>query len=131
MAPGGRHAVGKTAELVMTLPPLAGLVATIALLRKQPRQGWDSPDMTKHLPAIGALWRVIPGDLGTFLGLRADKHARVLDDTQSPIKGLYAVGNDMASFMGGNYPGAGITIGPAMTFGYIAARHIAGVESND
>ena len=75
--------------------------------------------------------RVIPGDLGTFLGLRADKHARVLDDTQSPIKGLYAVGNDMASFMGGNYPGAGITIGPAMTFGYIAARHIAGIESND
>ena len=74
--------------------------------------------------------RVIPGDLGTFLGLRADKYARVLDDTQSPIKGLYAVGNDMASFMGGNYPGAGITIGPAMTFGYIAARHIAGVESN-
>ena len=63
MAPGGRHTVGETAELVMTLPPLTGLVATIALLRQQPRQGWDSPDMTKHLPAVRALWRVIPGDL--------------------------------------------------------------------
>ena len=75
--------------------------------------------------------RVIPGDLGTFLGLRTDACARVLDDAQTPIKGLYAVGNDMASFMGGNYPGAGITIGPAMTFGYIAARHIAGVDPTE
>ena len=75
--------------------------------------------------------RVIPGDLGTFLGLRTDANARVLDATQTPIKGLYAVGNDMASFMGGNYPGAGITIGPAMTFGYIAARHIAGVQDTE
>ena len=72
--------------------------------------------------------RVVPGDLGTFLGLRADEHARVLDAQRQPIPGLYAVGNDMASFMGGNYPGAGITLGPAMTFGYIAAHHLAGIE---
>ena len=43
------------------------------------------------------------------------------------IPGLYAVGNDRASIMGGNYPGAGITLGPNMTFGYITGRHLAGV----
>ena len=75
--------------------------------------------------------RVVPGDLGTFMGLKTDALARVLDETRTPIPGLYAAGNDMASFMGGDYPGAGITIGPAMTFGYIAARHLAGAESDN
>lgn len=69
--------------------------------------------------------KMIPGDIGTFLGLRADGHARVLDGAGEPIPGLYAAGNDMTSVMGGTYPGAGITIGPALTFGYIAARHAA------
>lgn len=69
--------------------------------------------------------KMIPGDIGTFLGLRVDGHARVLDGTGVPIRGLYAAGNDMTSVMGGTYPGAGITIGPALTFGYIAARHAA------
>ena len=69
--------------------------------------------------------KMIPGDIGTFLGLRCDGHARVLDGGGRPIPGLYAAGNDMTSVMGGTYPGAGITIGPALTFGYIAARHAA------
>ena len=69
--------------------------------------------------------KVVPGDLGTFAGLRGDHHARVLDQAGQPIPGLYAAGNDLASIMGGNYPGGGITLGPAMTFGYIAAHHMA------
>lgn len=72
--------------------------------------------------------RIRPGDIGTFAGLRTDEHARVLDDSGAVIAGLYAAGNDMASVMRGTYPGAGITIGPALTFGYIAARDLAGVE---
>ncbi|HTO51104.1 MAG TPA: FAD-dependent oxidoreductase [Burkholderiales bacterium] len=70
--------------------------------------------------------RLVPGDLGTFIGLSTDPLARVLDVNERPIPGLYAVGNDQASVMGGTYPGAGITIGPAMTFGYIAGRDLAG-----
>ena len=66
------------------------------------------------------------GDLGTFDGITTDVVGHVLDGKDRPIDGLYAVGNDMASIMGGNYPGAGITLGPALTFGYIAGRHIAG-----
>ncbi len=69
--------------------------------------------------------RVVPGELGTFAGIGTDRHGRVLGQEKTPVAGLYAVGNDAVSVMGGTYPGAGITIGPAMTFGYIAARHIA------
>ena len=69
---------------------------------------------------------VVVGDLGTFAGLRSDGNARVLNAAGAPIPGLYAAGNDMASIMGGNYPGGGITLGPALTFGFIAARHLAG-----
>jgi predicted oxidoreductase len=66
---------------------------------------------------------VVPGDIGSFAGLRTDAHARALDAQSRPIEGLYVAGNDAASFMGGTYPGAGITLGPAMVFGHIAARH--------
>jgi succinate dehydrogenase/fumarate reductase flavoprotein subunit len=69
--------------------------------------------------------KVVPGDIGSFVGLRTDEHARALDVHGKPIEGLYVAGNDAASFMGGTYPGAGITLGPAMIFGHIAASHAA------
>jgi succinate dehydrogenase/fumarate reductase flavoprotein subunit len=72
--------------------------------------------------------RIRPGELGSFAGLQSDDQARVLDRDGKVIEGLYAVGNDAASIMGGNYPGGGITLGPAMTFGYLAARHAAGAQ---
>ena len=80
--------------------------------------------------------KVVPGSLGTFAGLVTDERARVLDAEQRPIAGLFATGNDMASIMGGNYPSGGITLGPAMTFGYIAGRTLAnqpvtGLEPNE
>jgi len=66
------------------------------------------------------------GDLGTYAGILTNASAQVLDERRRPIEGLYAAGNDMASIMGGSYPGPGITLGPAMTFGWIAGRHLAG-----
>ena len=68
---------------------------------------------------------VYPGDLGTAAGLRTNEHAQVLNASSVPIAGLYACGNDMSSIMAGAYPGPGITLGPALTFGYLAAMHIA------
>ncbi|HWK67237.1 MAG TPA: FAD-dependent oxidoreductase [Rhizobiaceae bacterium] len=65
--------------------------------------------------------KLVSGDLGSALGIRIDEHARALDATGRAIPGLYAVGNDMNSIMNGTYPGPGITLGPALTFGYIAA----------
>jgi FAD binding domain len=73
--------------------------------------------------------KVVVGDLGTYAGLTTDEHSRVLGSDRQPIAGLYAVGNDIASIMGGNYPGAGITLGPALTFGHIAGCHLAGAET--
>lgn len=66
--------------------------------------------------------KVYPGDIGTKGGLATDEKARVLDETGAPIPGLYAIGNNAASVMGPAYPGAGSTLGPAMTFGFIAAE---------
>ncbi len=69
--------------------------------------------------------KVVMGDLGTFAGIRTDADARVLDAGGQPVPGLFAAGNDNASVMGGGYPGGGITLGPAMTFGFIAAEFMA------
>lgn len=65
---------------------------------------------------------VRPADLGMAAGLVTDAHARVLGSDGRPISGLFACGNDMQSVMNGAYPGPGITLGPALVFGWIAAR---------
>ena len=69
--------------------------------------------------------KIVPGDLGTKGGLVTDERARVLRADGSPIPGLYAAGNASAAVMGNSYAGAGATIGPAMTFGYLAALDLA------
>lgn len=81
-------------------------------------------------PNLGALAqapyfavKLYPGDIGASTGLVTDTAARVLGETNEPIPGLYAVGNDMHSIMGGVYTAPGITIGPGLVFAYIASRH--------
>ncbi|QWD79385.1 FAD-dependent oxidoreductase [Polynucleobacter sp. MWH-Spelu-300-X4] len=69
--------------------------------------------------------KVIMGDLGTFDGIKTTPYGEVLKRDGSKIENLYAVGNDRASMMGGNYPGAGITHGPNMTFGFVTGNYIA------
>lgn len=67
--------------------------------------------------------RIVPGDIGTFLGVKVDRHSRAINAAGDPIGGLYAVGTVAASVMGGTYPAAGAMLGPALTFGYLAALH--------
>ncbi len=73
---------------------------------------------------------VRPGSFGTFAGIAADTHARVVDGQGAPVEGLYTAGNDHASIMRGFYPAGGINLGPALTFGYVAGCHLAGVEAD-
>nr|WP_294560076.1 FAD-dependent oxidoreductase [uncultured Rhodopila sp.] len=127
----------------------AGLERTVAEYNEHARNGEDpafgrggtpynrqsgDPANTPN-PCVAPLERgpffavkVVPGSFGTLAGLKTDASARVLDPAGSPIAGLYAAGTDMASVMGGHYPAGGINLGPAMTFGYIAGRHAAGID---
>jgi len=89
---------------------------------------WPGPN-----PCLGALREgpfyaiaLYPGDIGAATGLVTDADARVLNAQGQVIEGLYACGNDMHSIMGGVYPAPGITIGPGITFGYIASQHAVG-----
>ncbi len=68
---------------------------------------------------------VRPADLGMSAGIRTDARARAISADGSPIPGLYICGNDMASVMEGAYPGPGITLGPALVFGWLAGRGAA------
>ena len=83
-------------------------------------------------PNLGALRKppyyalqVHPGTIGTKGGARVTVDAQVLRVGGEPIVGLYAAGNVIAAPAGSGYPGAGATIGSAMTFGYLAGRHAA------
>jgi len=126
--------------------PADAFVATVAAFNADARQGLDrefgrgTNIYQRHLgdaehrpnPCVAPIETgpfyavaVYPADLGMSAGLITDELARVLDRDGAPIPGLYACGNDMNSFMNGAYPGPGITLGPAMTFGYIAAKHAA------
>ena len=67
------------------------------------------------------------GDFGTHGGLVTDNHGRVCRPSGDPIAGLYATGNNSAALLS-TYPGPGSTLGPAMTFAYLAARHLCGVQ---
>jgi 3-oxosteroid 1-dehydrogenase len=85
-----------------------------------------NPNLAPIAKAPFYAMRLLPGDIGTKGGLLTDHDARVLTAEGQPIPGLYAVGNTSASVMGPSYPGAGSTLGPAMTFGFRAVAHMTG-----
>lgn len=89
-------------------------------------QNAPNPCVAPILNAPFYALKLVMGDLGTFDGIRTSVSGEVLGARDEPIPGLYAVGADRASIMGGNYPAAGITLGPIMTFAYVTARSIAG-----
>ena len=127
--------------------PAAALEASVAQFNRAVAAGRDEafgrgdsfydrffgdPSVTPN-PSLGSVEappfyaiRIDLGDLGSKGGLKVDGEARVIAKSGQPIAGLYAVGNCAASPFANCYPGSGGTIGPAMTFGYIAASHIAG-----
>ena len=88
-----------------------------------PSRGQPNPNIGPLAEAPYYAVRLYPGDIGAASGLQTDTQARVLGRDGQPIAGLYAVGNDMHSIMGGVYTAPGITIGPALVFASIAATH--------
>ncbi len=134
----------------------AGLTATVTRMNEFARTGLDldfhrgttayernlgdpaaapNPTMGPIAQAPFYAIRLYPGDIGASAGLVTDAQARVLTAGDRPLDGLYAVGNDMNSIMGGTYPGPGITIGPGLTFAFIAvqdaARRAAGTAADN
>ncbi|TAL00004.1 MAG: FAD-binding protein, partial [Rhodospirillaceae bacterium] len=126
--------------------PAEALKKTVAKMNEYARAGEDpefgrggnaydrffGDPTSKPNPSLGPIEKppfyAVPinlGDLGTKGGLKADAQARVLDGNGKPIPQLYAAGNNAGSPFGNCYPGAGGTIGPALTFGYVAANDIA------
>lgn len=99
---------------------------------------WLGDPFHKPNPALGRIDQapyyavdVVPGDVSTYGGAITDRHGQVLRADGSAITGLYACGVSAASPMGGVYPGAGASIGPSLTFGWLAARHAAGLDNRE
>jgi FAD binding domain len=137
------HSIDELARVIGIEPDR--LARTVKKVNEDARQGRDAfgkgstsyqrllgdPDFEPN-PCVGEIKtgpfyavKILPGDLGTYFGLVTDSETRVLDAQNRPIQNLYAVGNDVASIFGGAYPGAGATLGPAMTFGYICGKRLA------
>ena len=102
------------------------------------QQNLGDPAWTGKNPNLGPLRtapfyaiRLYPGDIGASTGFATNEHAQVLGADGQVIGGLYAVGNDMHSIMGGTYPAPGITIGPGLVFARIAARRALGLDDQD
>jgi 3-oxosteroid 1-dehydrogenase len=98
---------------------------------------WLGDPFHKPNPCLGRIDKapyyavdVVPGDVSTYGGAVTDVDGRVTRADGSVIEGLYACGVSSASVMGGVYPGAGASIGPSMAFGYIAAKHAAGIGNS-
>jgi succinate dehydrogenase/fumarate reductase flavoprotein subunit len=145
---------GTVADLAQRLamdPPV--LEATVARYNEMVEQGSDddfgkgSTAYNRYLgapahspnPCLGPVRtgpfyavKVVAGDIGTACGVSTNEHAQALRADGTVIEGLYVAGNDMQSVMGGAYPAPGITLGPGLTFGWVAAQHLAhdaGVQS--
>jgi 3-oxosteroid 1-dehydrogenase len=126
----------------------AGLTATVARFNQMVRKGhdddfnrgdnsydnfymWGDPEFEPPYRTLGLIdqgpyyaVKMESGALGTCGGPRVNADAQVLDWNGVPIQGLYAAGNAMGAVLAGAYGGAGGTLGPGMTFGYIAGRHL-------
>lgn len=126
----------------------AGLIASVARFNDFVRNGhdddfnrgdttydnfymWGDMDFDPPYRTLGVIdqapyfaVRMEAGALGTAGGPKTNGDAQVLDWNDNPIPGLYAAGNAMAAVLGEVYGGAGGTLGPGMTFGYIAGRHL-------
>ena len=125
----GYHLGLKGAELGMNARLLAVADVAEALSADRPyRAGLPVDEVARILRREVNSGRLcgdaVAAVLGTFAGLKVNAHAQVLNAEGQPIAGLYAAGNDMASLMGGHYPSGGITLGPAMTFGFVAGQHV-------
>jgi len=90
------------------------------------------PNPSLHIIDRGPFYavKIVPGDLGTKGGIVTDERARALRPDGSVIEGLYAAGNCSSAVMGHTYAGPGATIGPALTFGYLAAEDIASQKTS-